>query len=288
MLIFVGLCLVFNRQIKKLFSLRKNRKEKPVKQAEVFVEKDALEEVPYDVEEETVSVSEEKIIPQVEPVQVFNQPVEDFEEPAPRIVPNNSGGIRKAQFSLSGDDDFLATPISSGSAFSEPIFGQDDFAQPVNQPIYEEVTPIIDEELPEEIDEFTSDKVIEEETPIEPVKPVIPNVIAEPVVKEEVIVKEETVDKLHRPQPKANPIKNYIYPPIDLLDFHEDPSDSEKNEASTQDTINRINEVFNNLHIGAQVVGSTVGPCVTRYDVQTNSDVSVAQVAKYVEDIYSH
>lgn len=290
-LIFIGALLVFNRQIKRLFLLMKRGKQpKPAKkEPEIFVENDALEEVPFEENEEpeAAPVEHEEEIPVME-----NQIQHEYVDPNPSVIPNNYGGLKKAQFFLNSEDEPAFVPTSNRPTFSEPIFGQDEiskvsFDEPLSNPNMTDVTP----EVEEDIEDLTSLEVEDEQsipTPqvsIPKMAPIMPNVAPAPVMKQPEPAVEEVVDKLNRPQPKANPIKNYVYPPIDLLDYHEDASDSEKNAQSTQDTINRINEVFTNLRIGAQVVGSTVGPCVTRYDVQTNSDVSVAQVAKYVEDI---
>lgn len=255
-LIVVGLCLVFNRQIKKLFLLLKRKRDnKKEPQKEENVSENNLEEVPV----EATNVEETPIVE--EPIQepVIEAPVPTFEEESSEPTSslsdlsvrnyNNNHGLKLANF-MSKDD--------------EDTTGYNEFAEPV---FHSSFTPVSE----------NAPKASE---------PVISNVPeSEPKMMPDFINDEPESEPAYRPQPRITMPQNYVYPPIDLLDFHEDGGDKDKNAASTQETINRINTSFEQLHIGAQVVGSTVGPCVTRYDVQTNSDVSVNTVARYVDDI---
>ena len=43
--------------------------------------------------------------------------------------------------------------------------------------------------------------------------------------------------------------------------------------------------MFGHTHVGARVVSHTIGPSVTRYDIQTDPSVSVTTIGKYVQDI---
>lgn len=251
-LIFVGLILVFNQQIKKMFLLiKRNKQTKKVQN---------VPELESDIKETTLEVSDEIDTPVEESVE--NEPVIDSNFQTPVFEErnslsdltirnfNNNSGLKRANFLTKDDDD-----TANYSAFAEPVFSSSFAQNEVKAPI---------EEKP----------LVIEATPKEEMK-MMPDFIAE----------EEKEEKAYRPQPRVSMVQNYIYPPIDLLDFHEASDDADKNTASTLETTNRINTVFEQLHIGAKVVGSTVGPCVTRYDVQTNSDVSVNTVSRYIEDI---
>lgn len=251
-LIFIGLILVFNQQIKKLFLLiKRNKQTKKVQN---------VPELESDIKETTLEVSDEIDTPVEESLE--NEPVIDSNFQTPVFEErnslsdltirnfNNNSGLKRANFLTKDDDD-----TANYSAFAEPVFSSSFAQNEVKAPV---------EEKPQVI----------EATPQEEMK-MMPDFIAE----------EEKEEKAYRPQPRVSMVQNYIYPPIDLLDFHEASDDADKNAASTLETTNRINTVFEQLHIGAKVVGSTVGPCVTRYDVQTNSDVSVNTVSRYIEDI---
>lgn len=95
----------------------------------------------------------------------------------------------------------------------------------------------------------------------------------------------ENTNILQNQQPKPKVKRQYKLPPINLLDLHEGSDDDKANEQSCQDRVNFINTIFEQLHVGAKAIGYTVGPSVTRYDIQTNSDVSVNVVNRYVDDL---
>ena len=282
LLVVIGLCLVFHNQIKKLYYLAKGKKSPS---------KSDFEEESNVQEEEITNLSYEQLnardtTPEIKPQPTpYVEPVNDLEI---RNF-NNTHSLKRATFSFSGDDDEETTmetpsfkqngPLSAPSfaESDEPSFSEPSFIKEENEDLdtneelpSDEYNQVQDQSSPLDVSK-TSTPISDQDIYREP----------EPEVEEEPVV----VDKLHRPQPKAHLIKNYIYPSIELLDYHEDPEDASKNEASTSEKIELINQIFEQLHIGASVVGSTVGPAVTRYDVRTNSDVSVNAVARYVEDI---
>ena len=86
-------------------------------------------------------------------------------------------------------------------------------------------------------------------------------------------------------QPKATRRSHYDFPGINLLtDYPPNPDDAQ-NKADCQSRCQLINQTFTDLGVGASVVSYTIGPSVTRYDVQTNPDVSVSSVSHVVTDI---
>jgi len=86
-------------------------------------------------------------------------------------------------------------------------------------------------------------------------------------------------------QPKAVPLPSYRFPPLTLLKVYPPDESAAQNEADTAERTEVINTTFANLHVGARVVSHTIGPSVTRYDVQTDPSVSVTTIGKYVQDI---
>ena len=282
LLIVVGLCLVFNQQLKKLYFFVRNKKTNSSSKANEVASEVDICVTSY--EEPVVSnqnlVNNENV-ERTTPVQYVDSDLSRLET----ANFNNTHSLKKAKFSFDEDEDISSlesTSFTQSSPFAAPSFGEEEFEAPSfmsddhDEPSQEES---VQESIP--TPQFMETPQNEEISPVNKEEQVV---VPEPQVSENK-VEEKPVDKLNRPQPKANPIKNYIYPPIDLLDYHEASDDAEKNAQSTQETIEKINQIFAQLRIGAQVVGSTVGPSVTRYDVQTNSDVSVNTVARYVEDI---
>lgn len=86
-------------------------------------------------------------------------------------------------------------------------------------------------------------------------------------------------------QPKAVPLSKYTFPPLSLLKTYPADSAAAQNEADTAERTDIINRTFADLHVGARVVSHTIGPSVTRYDIQTDPSVSVTTIGKYVQDI---
>jgi len=267
LLVVLGLCLVFNLQIKKIYSKIKNRK------SGTKVQSSNYEEESHNTFEE---IKDEEV-PNLNPsVEVASTPEVNEKNLADLEIRNynNTHSLKRAEFSTEDDEDLDVLPSASfrsSSAFSSPTFGvEEEFKRPSLEPIANS-QPKVEEtdEVTNDSEQYTSDEIIEESVQ---------------EIDESNNV-EKVVTPVAKPQPKINFFKNYIYPPLDLLDYHEDSDDASKNEASTQDTIERINSIFQQLHIGAEVVGATVGPAVTRYDIKTNLDVSVNVVERYKDDI---
>ena len=86
-------------------------------------------------------------------------------------------------------------------------------------------------------------------------------------------------------QPKARPLPPYTLPPLSLLKVYEG---SGKEEAIAEECERRkaiIDQAFADFRVGARVVGYTVGPSVTRYDIQCDPSVPVSTIGRYVQDI---
>lgn len=109
----------------------------------------------------------------------------------------------------------------------------------------------------------------------------------EMVLPAEMTIKEETKEEESPAflQPKAQMRPPYELPPLSLLKDYplNDQEASMREECEKRAEI--INQAFTDLHVGAQVVGFTIGPSVTRYDIQTDRDVSVSSIGKYIQDI---
>lgn len=87
------------------------------------------------------------------------------------------------------------------------------------------------------------------------------------------------------PEKKRPP---YVFPSLDLLKTYPENSDQSENVRLCEERVSIINEVLHNLNAGANVVSYTIGPAVTQYDIQTDPDVSVKNVSRYIQDISIH
>jgi len=79
--------------------------------------------------------------------------------------------------------------------------------------------------------------------------------------------------------------KPYQLPPTSLLTTYQIDDVVAKNEEHCQYNESVINQTFANFRIGARVVGHTIGPRVTRYDIQIDATSSIQAIPRYVSDI---
>ena len=131
-----------------------------------------------------------------------------------------------------------------------------------------------------EVLEDLETETILESTPIkkqieEPKKKTVSPTIVKQEVVEEVIVS----DKYVRP--------SFIFPSLDLLDYHESMETLRKNEMSTNERLILINTIFEDLKIGASAISYTIGPSVTRFDIQMEKGTSLNTISRYIDDISS-
>ena len=284
-----ALVMLLNKEIVKLVGflkrkISKNHQErKPVeyKEVELASEEEAVIVAPLK-DDEIVS---NPVAPQPPVVEekVASKPIYEQFHTSNAIL--NDYSLKKAHFVIPDEnimEDSMVKKIEDINTPSEPsraTFVEARFGEELAPESSPEVAPVA-EEAPE------VNPVVEPViAPISEAKaPEIAPEVA-PVVEEAPAPVVEEVDPLMRPQPKANLIKNYIYPSLDLLDLHEEADDASKNESSCEERTRIINEVFEHLRVGAQVVGHTVGPSVTRFDVQMNVGVSITVVPRYLDDI---
>ena len=300
--LMTGVGLILNRQVKKLYlKIKEARLKARAKKAyfqsvknakpEKFDDiefKEAPKPTPVEPVKEVVSVpvrqerpfyNTPRAIPQPEPIREVKQEAPKFEprvdsKPAvqpsaaqalPPYRPGNgdvafqvksfsaSQGLRKAKFFLDGD-----APAHEPTPAYEPAVKPS--AVPEVKPVFEPVLEQSANPLKEEINEAKKPEPELKTTSMN--KP----------------IKEENV----KPEIK---IREYTLPSLDLLDNHESEEDLLKNEESTAARTELINTIFEDLNIGAKVVGHTIGPSVTRYDIQMDRNVSVSSMARYINDI---
>jgi len=104
--------------------------------------------------------------------------------------------------------------------------------------------------------------------------------VVNPLIKEK---KAEMAPEISKPVPIK--VRSYTFPPLSLLQEHESNDDLMKNDASTAERTELMNTIFDDLGVGASVIGHTIGPSVTRFDVKMNKDVSVTSMNRYISDI---
>ena len=272
-----GIIIIFNAQIQKFIKYLKLRKK--VGKDNVFREVDLnMAELEPS---EPIKVEEVK----EEETPVFdNKPIfETFHTSSPI---NNDNELKKARFVLMDENANLTKEVTneemSKAVFEpqKPAF-EDSFK---NNEVEDSGGLSIENEEKEYSEPFFEPLKERENKQFESVQEKAPEPavrIPEPTIS----TPEPEVEFVNRPQPKAKPLKNYIFPSIDLLEKNDTPLDENANAESIQTRIEIINRTLANLRIGAEVFSYTVGPSVTRYDLKTNDDVSINAVQRYVDDL---
>lgn len=264
-----GLCLVFHRYIKKLYNYIKGGKQRQAAKNDVYgeINDDGFENnvIYNDKPQEAAPAIEE-----VRPNEVQDSIQQSMFADLSMRNYNNTHGLQKATFIMEGGQ---PANITSGPSEEDNLFMKQ--AEPMT------ATPIMPSESYEETPNIPS------EEPSFSDKPSFNDVPAqsEPIIEPKVEEAPYEGDPLHRPQPKAVIKPPFKLPPLDLLDYHENLEDLTKNDASCQSRTQLINQIFADMGVGAEVVGHTIGPSVTRYDVRTKSNVSVAAIRRIEQDI---
>ena len=109
-----------------------------------------------------------------------------------------------------------------------------------------------------------------------------PNIVGiQPEFEEPIISKEGKNDLVVKPRERVE----WVAPGLDLLnDYVNNDSDSANIEVA-ENRKQLITEILNDFNIGAECTGYIIGPAVTRYNIQTNSGVSVSMINRVVNDI---
>lgn len=179
---------------------------------------------------------------------------------------------------------FEATPMETKEEeLLPPKFDFEETNQPINQNSFE---PRIQ---PNSFNKIPEDTVVN----VEPVRQVeeIPHVMTP--------TERARLDELANKKPEgyfdneySNKIevktakpKNYALPSSTLLEVRDESKGREENEEVADARKQKINQIFEDLGVGAQITSYTIGPSVTQYDVQTDRNVSVNGLGKYISDI---
>ncbi len=253
-ILFVGgIVIIFSKQFTKLFFwlrsikfIKRNKKD-GFKEVNLLMDENKPEELTAKPQE-----SKKEEIPQFD-----NKPLYESFHATPLI--NNDYELKKAHFNIVDE----SKPEALNEEISKAHFDEPKTAQDISS--YEEIqeTPQFEESTIEPLKSET--EIIDESTPK--------------------VSEVEEVDFIHRPQPKANLVKNYIYPSLDLLNKPEADDSLAINQQSCEERAEIINKTLANLRVGASVVSHTIGPSVTRFDIQTDDNVSVDSVAKAINTI---
>ena len=219
-------------------------------------------EVPNEIKE---PIKEEEIAPSFQE-EIAPEPTPVYEEPSSEIEEEEVPVFEAPLLDHEASELYESEP--------EPVPAYEEEPAPTfkAEPVYEEPIPA--------------------PTPVR-VKPVKPEPVKEPEPEPEPVPAPEPVEELSPVErklrelhaEKAAPLPDYVFPNLDLLKTYSNDQNAEQIQADCQQTVNIINQTFANLGVGAQAVGYTVGPSVTRYDIQPDTGVSVSTIGRYMKDI---
>ena len=86
-------------------------------------------------------------------------------------------------------------------------------------------------------------------------------------------------------EPFAKPLPNFILPPASLLSNDEGSDVKEAQEEEANRRQEMINGILNDFQAGARCISHTIGPSVTRYNVETDKGVMVNKIGNYMMNI---
>ena len=102
----------------------------------------------------------------------------------------------------------------------------------------------------------------------------------------ELMVERKQVGKeLEKPaKPEPAPVKEYVFPPLSLLNFDNKSKDTDGTE-EIRSTAIKLVKVLNSFKVKTRIVDVSRGPTITRYELAPEEGVRVRTIANLVDDI---
>ncbi len=253
-------------------SKKKSKKEKVV----VNYDEDEGEE-----EERVLTPIEEPAEEELEPAEILPGYESD-----PRPFVNENSGFDRVSHSL--DEAFSSRSVIREQQLSD----QNDFVplgfamnanpfQTVEAPKKEEpVAQYVEEPVEEEEINLIDSRPVEEEHQIDNSL-----VTAQPEFLER---REQGVSSLEEKPVEVKPKKKRVVwnpPSPDILMTYEIEEAKEKNEKVAAERLIAINQTLQNFKIGARCVGYTIGPSITRFNIEYDPDVTIKSVERLEREI---
>lgn len=194
----------------------------------------------------------------------------------------------------------------------EPVEKMTDSANiSINKPIFNTITHVQSEVVAEEdnedneenddqiiednqndikvVEHFATDSNLIKKDIIAPDIDSIPSRHEEDIVKPEDVQKDEDdEEEIDENAPKIEKVKkpiNYELAPSSLLDERDEKSNVEENKRVAEERVKIIDGLCNDFSFKAHITGYTIGPSVTRFDLQTDNDEMVGGFDKYLDDL---
>ena len=165
--------------------------------------------------------------------------------------------------------------------------------QPAPAPVEEKVEVVEEVEETNLIDSRPSEVRIEEFKQEQPA-------VSEPQIDESLVRMQPQFSEVHEvknevtnsiPEPVVQEVKKkkervvWIPPSPELLSTYEIGEALELNEQVANQRVAALNNILSDFKIGATISGFTIGPSITRFNIEYEPNVSSKSVEKYVQDI---
>ncbi len=166
---------------------------------------------------------------------------------------------------------------------SDSVVSEEELQKRIEKLIYENTDAPKEAPEKEEKEEKAEKKKTEnvqeslEDTPKEPAKSEQPERV-DPVSAEEKAKISKEIDSAIETE-----IKEYVFPPINLLSRPKAASADKRREMS--ETAKKLMDILKNFGVEAKLQQVTQGPTVTRYEIQPSTGIKLAKITGLAEDI---
>ena len=252
--------------------------------------------------------------------QFHDEPAPQAENSPFSFAPNSGGELRRALFPgtspSSNQNPSNASPAPAAATTSAPVSSVPPFVSSstvTSSPIQEETMENDSFVSSFEQDRVVEPKVIQEKevvdiapASIQKPSPAKQRVVAEPAptpIQTRTPIEEapvaspmptvpfsssSLVQNATNPDiPDAAPLPPYEMPGLDLINppTAEDTSLLEQVKTECESKIEKINQLFMDMGVGASVAGFTVGPSITMYELSPEHNVSISSINKVIPDL---
>ncbi len=226
------------------------------------------------IKEEAVPIKQEPVIETTNPSINTN-----------KVLNNNfiNTSLEKVKISFDDNDDFAPIKESTNKSYSEA------FSNRAAYPTFTEKIKEENNEIPNnQLNDIEVNNEIQDEE-IEKAIHDIPNEAIEVKKVNNTLLDTHPINKpVNRPINKnLNKTNSASFKevPIDLLDDRDSEEDKKRNIEVCEERKEQINQILSDLNIKAHIVSYTIGPSVTRFDLETERNVSINGIEKYMNDI---
>ncbi len=232
--------------------------------------------------------------------QPISQPVNNSPFFGGNFLPSSNGVFTPAQFRLSTDPSDNTSNIESNTT-------QRVVSQPISSPQISNIAPTFSSAIEQEeeatrIETENLLKANEEQTRLEQASTRheqmnlfdsqesqsydIPLGSVNPTYREPVAVQKQTPVSTGPIVPEAKERLKFVPPSVDLLnDYAISEEVTELNKQNAEEMKEAINSIFGDFNLHARCSGYTIGPSVTRYNIEYDPQVTIAQVKRIMDDV---